>query len=72
MSARIFVPQDRIAAICQQYHINRLALFGSVLRQDFRPDSDIDVLVEFASNHVPSGGPANTQRPPSILPAIRY
>lgn len=43
----IQVPQDRIAQFCQHNHILKLSFFGSVLRQDFRPDSDIDVLVEF-------------------------
>jgi len=36
-----------IARFCQRHHIRRLALFGSVLRDDFRPDSDVDVLVDF-------------------------
>lgn len=36
-----------LADFCQRHHIQRLALFGSVLRSDFRPDSDVDVLVEF-------------------------
>lgn len=53
MSARISIPNDRIAGICQQYHISKLALFGSVLRDDFRPDSDVDVLVEFDLAHIP-------------------
>ena len=39
--------QGKIAAFCRQHRIRRLALFGSVLRDDFNPDSDIDVLVEF-------------------------
>ena len=38
---------DRIAEFCQRNHIRRLALFGSVLRDDFMPESDVDVLVEF-------------------------
>ncbi|RKY60543.1 MAG: nucleotidyltransferase, partial [Candidatus Latescibacterota bacterium] len=41
------VPQGKLAAFCRKYHIRRLCLFGSVLRDDFRPDSDIDILVEF-------------------------
>lgn len=45
--ARILIPKERIAEFCQRHHIRRLALFGSVLREDFRPDSDVDVLVEF-------------------------
>ena len=47
MSARIEIPTDRIADFCQRSHIRRLALFGSVLRDDFTPESDVDVLVEF-------------------------
>ncbi len=45
--ARIDIPRDRVADFCRRNHIRRLALFGSVLRDDFRPDSDVDVLVEF-------------------------
>ena len=48
MKARIDIPPERIAAFCQRNQIVRLALFGSVLRDDFRPESDVDVLVEFA------------------------
>jgi predicted nucleotidyltransferase len=47
------VPQEKITVFCLKYHIRKLALFGSVLRDDFRPDSDVDVLVEFESGHVP-------------------
>ncbi|MFA7235989.1 MAG: nucleotidyltransferase family protein [Phycisphaeraceae bacterium] len=43
----IDVPQEAIAAFCRRNRIRRLSLFGSVLREDFRPDSDIDMLVEF-------------------------
>ena len=43
----IEVPKDRIAQFCRRNHIRKLALFGSVLRDDFRPDSDVDMLVEF-------------------------
>lgn len=45
--AKISIPTDKIAAFCRINHIRRLALFGSVLRDDFRADSDVDVLVEF-------------------------
>ncbi len=45
--ARIEIPRERIAAFCRRHQIRWLALFGSVLRDDFRPDSDVDVLVEF-------------------------
>jgi predicted nucleotidyltransferase len=44
---RIAVPKDKIAAFCRKNHIRRFSLFGSVLRPDFRQDSDVDVLVEF-------------------------
>ena len=43
---RIRIPEDRIADFCKRHHIWRLSFFGSVLREDFGPDSDIDVLVE--------------------------
>jgi predicted nucleotidyltransferase len=45
--ARIEVPQELIAEFCRHRHIRWLALFGSVLRDDFTPESDVDVLVEF-------------------------
>ena len=45
--AKIQVPRSKIAEFCRRHHIRRLALFGSVLRDDFSRDSDIDVLVEF-------------------------
>jgi len=45
--------RETIAAFCRRCHIRKLALFGSVLRADFRDDSDIDVLVEFEPGHVP-------------------
>jgi uncharacterized protein len=44
---RIKLPNGRIAEFCKRHRIRRLSLFGSVLRGDFGPDSDIDVLVEF-------------------------
>lgn len=47
MGARIAIDREKIAGFCRRHHIRRLALFGSVLRGDFRPDSDVDVLVEF-------------------------
>lgn len=51
--ARITIDRQRIAEFCRCHHIRRLALFGSVLRDDFGPDSDVDVLVEFEPGHVP-------------------
>lgn len=49
----IRVPRKKLAEFCKRNHITKLAFFGSVLRKDFRPDSDIDVLVEFEPGHVP-------------------
>jgi predicted nucleotidyltransferase len=53
MQGRIKISQAEITDFCHRHHICKLALFGSVLRDDFRPDSDIDVLVEFEPGHVP-------------------
>jgi len=44
---RVHITQDELARFCQRHQISKLSLFGSVLRDDFRPDSDIDVLVEY-------------------------
>jgi uncharacterized protein len=51
--ARIPIPQTEIETFCRKHHIRWLALFGSVLRDDFRDDSDVDVLVEFEPGHTP-------------------
>ena len=51
--AAVSIPKDSVAAFCQRHHVQRLALFGSVLSDDFGPDSDVDVLVEFEPGHVP-------------------
>ena len=45
--SRIPIPRRQIKELCQHYHVRRLALFGSVFRDDFRTDSDVDVLVLF-------------------------
>lgn len=50
---RIEVPHDAIAAFCRERGIRRLAFFGSVLRDDFTPESDVDVLVEFEPERLP-------------------
>lgn len=47
MKARIDIPQEPVAAFCRRWRINELALFGSVLSANFRPESDVDVLVRF-------------------------
>lgn len=56
----LVTPRDRlplsdaeISAFCQKHYIRRLAFFGSVLRDDFGPSSDVDLLVEFEPQHVP-------------------
>jgi len=49
----IDIPQERIAEFCRQNHIRRLALFGSILRDDFAANSDVDVLVEFEQGKTP-------------------
>ena len=51
--ARIDIPQAEIEAFCRKHHIRRLALFGSVLRDDFTDESDVDVLVEFEPGLTP-------------------
>ncbi len=48
MSARIPIDREKIAGFCRKWRIVEFALFGSVIRADFRPDSDVDVLVTFA------------------------
>lgn len=53
MSKNIDLPETAIAEFCKRHHIRKLSLFGSVLRDDFGPDSDIDVLVEFEPGRVP-------------------
>jgi predicted nucleotidyltransferase len=53
MKNNVLAEKDRIADFCQQHHIRSLAFFGSVIRDDFRPDSDIDVLVEFEPGYTP-------------------
>src|SRR6266850_1208157 len=50
----IHIPADKIAEFCKRNGIRKLSLFGSVLRPDFRPDSDIDLLVEFRAGAAPS------------------
>ena len=49
----LIVPAEAIADLCRRHHIRRLSFFGSVLRDDFGPESDVDVLVEFEPDHVP-------------------
>jgi len=51
--SRLGISDEQLAEFCKRHHIMRLALFGSVLRDDFGPSSDIDVLVEFEPAHTP-------------------
>ncbi len=50
---RISIPKERVAEFCRRNYVTKLALFGSVLRDDFRRDSDIDMLVEFEPDRIP-------------------
>ena len=52
-TAKIDLPRDSIAGFCRRYHVRRLSLFGSVLRDDFGAGSDVDVLVEFEPGQAP-------------------
>jgi predicted nucleotidyltransferase len=53
MTPRIAIPYDKIAEFCKKNHIKKLSLFGSVLRDDFTENSDVDVLVEFEQGKTP-------------------
>ena len=50
---KVRLPRDKIADFCLRHYIRKLAVFGSVLHGDSRPDSDLDILVEFELGHVP-------------------
>lgn len=52
-TSHLQLPQQQVAEFCRRHHIRKLAVFGSVLHGDARPDSDVDVLVEFEPGHVP-------------------
>ena len=54
-------PED-LERLCERYHVERLAVFGSALGDDFKPGSDVDVLVEFEDGHTPGLGFARLQR----------
>ena len=53
MNVKDLISSNRIEQFCQQHHIQQLSFFGSVVRDDFRPDSDIDVLVSFEEGFTP-------------------
>src|SRR5574341_795590 len=85
MIESLALPYDQLAKFCQQYHIRKLMLFGSVLRADFGPDSDVDALVEFEPEHIPGweivsiqdalsalvGRPVDLVTPNALSPHIR-
>ena len=50
---RIKIPRKKLTEFCRKYRIQKLAFFGSVLREDFKPTSDVDVLVEFEKDYTP-------------------
>lgn len=50
---KLNIPRRKLAAFCRRYRIQKLAFFGSVLRDDFKPTSDVDVLVEFEKGYTP-------------------
>ncbi len=56
VAKRVRLRPKAITELCKRHHVRRLALFGSVLRDDFRPDSDVDVLVEFEPGKTPGFG----------------
>lgn len=53
MDINVLLPAQQIQSFCQKHHIRQLSFFGSVVRGDFGPQSDIDVLVEFEADHIP-------------------
>ena len=53
MNKNLVIPKDTISDFCRRHYIRRLSVFGSALGEDFGPQSDVDVLVEFESGHVP-------------------
>lgn len=54
VARRVRLPQEQIAAFCERWEVAEVALFGSVLRDDFKPESDVDVLVRFQKGATPS------------------
>ena len=53
MAVQILIDKEKIAEFCRRHYIVKLSLFGSVTTNEFRGDSDVDVLVEYAEGHVP-------------------
>lgn len=68
MNPSLSISRESIAAFCGEHGIRRMAIFGSALRDDFGPDSDVDVLVEFESDRIPGLlGIARLERELSLL-----
>jgi uncharacterized protein len=64
---RIDVPKKKLTEFCRSRHIQWMACFGSAVREDFRPDSDVDLLVEFAPGHTPGWEIVDIEEELSIL-----
>lgn len=62
MSFQVQVDREELERLCARYRVGRLSFFGSVLREDFDPGSDVDVLVEFERGHTPGLGFVRLQR----------
>ena len=52
-NANVSLPKKNVEQFCLKYNIRKLSLFGSILREDFKPESDVDVLIEFEEGHTP-------------------
>jgi uncharacterized protein len=63
----IEIPNDKIAEFCKKYHVHKLSLFGSVLRDDFSPESDVDFLVEFEAGKTQGLGIVRMERELSAM-----
>ncbi len=53
MKPGIKIDKEKIAELCRRHHIQKLSLFGSAVRADFQPESDLDLLIEFSPDHTP-------------------
>jgi hypothetical protein len=86
MDSRLIPSPQVISDFCKKYYIRRLSLFGSILRNDFNPESDIDILIEFEPGHTPGfdfffienelskmmGRKVDLQTPGFLSPVIRH
>jgi hypothetical protein len=67
LETAIPIPYEALRVFCEAHHITKMWLFGSVLRDDFSPESDVDVLVEFDPAHVPGWNIVSIQEELSAL-----